>query len=329
MITSQSERDGSKEVLEAQVGYVGLGNMGAPLARRLQQRLQETTPLHVHDLSETALEGLRALGARPHRSPAELARHCDTILLCLPTTEHVRAAIFGADGIAATARPGTLIVDQTTGDPVASRALAQELQRAKLEMIDAPVSGGPEGANAGTIAILVGATESQFARIAPVLRAISPNVFHAGEFGCGYVAKLANNLLFAATRLMTLEAVALAAKNGVPPRKMVEIMMAGSSRNFFLEHAMVPRILSGSLDGGFSLKLLHKDVRIATQLGLNSEVPMLLGNLVREFYQICIAEVGADAPANAAALVMDRLAGTDIVPGKNNGHRSTIGKAGG
>lgn len=299
----------------ARVGYIGLGNMGGPLARRLQQ----TVPLHVHDLSEAATESLRALGATPQASPADLARHCDTILLCLPTTDHVRQAIFGAGGIAETARPGTIVADQTTGDPVASRALAKELAAHGIEMVDAPVSGGPEGAVAGTIAILVGGTDAQFDRIAPVLRAISPNVIHAGEFGCGHVAKLSNNLLFAATRLMTLEAVALAAKNGVEPRRMVEIMMKGSSRNFFMEHAMVPRILSGNLDGGFSLKLLHKDVRLATQLGLDAEVPLLLGNLVREYYQMCIAEVGADAPANAVALVIDRIAGTGIVPGKGMG----------
>lgn len=307
------------------VGYVGLGNMGGPLARRLQTGIS----LRVFDRSEAAMERLTLVGATPCGSLGELARNCDTILLCLPTSAHVREAILGPDGIAAHATPGTLIVDQTTGDPAESRATAKELRQRGIEFVDAPVSGGPEGAEAGTIAILVGATEAQFARIAPVLRIISPNVVHAGGFGCGYVAKLANNLLFAGTRLMTLEAVALAAKNGVAPEQMVRIMMAGSSRNFFLEHAMVPRILTGKLDGGFSLKLLHKDLRIATQLGLDSETPLLLGNLVREFYQMCIAEVGAEAPANAAALVVDRLAGTRIVPNEDTTHTPPVGGAGG
>jgi 3-hydroxyisobutyrate dehydrogenase len=292
------------------IGYVGLGNMGGPLARRLQA----VRPIAVHDLSAAAMEDLHRLGATPHERLADLARRCDVILLCLPTTEHVREALLGAGGIAEAARPGTLVIDQTSGDPVASGTLRDALQARGIDFVDAPVSGGPEGAVAGTIAILVGGTAAQFDRAAAVLRGISPNLVHAGEFGCGYVAKLANNLLFAATRLMTLEAVALAAKNGVEPHRMVEIMLKGSSRNFFLEHAMVPRILTGTLDGGFSLKLLHKDVRLATQLGLASEVPLLLGNLVREFYQLCIAEVGAEAPANAAALVIDRIAGTAIVP---------------
>ena len=146
-----------------------------------------------------------------------------------------------------------------------------------------------------------------------------PNVFHAGDFGTGYVAKLANNLLFAGQRLMTLEAVAMAAKNGLEPAKAVEILMAGSSRNFFLEHTMLPRILTGQLNSGFTLGLSHKDVRLATELGIASEVPMLFGNLVREFYQMCINEHGRDAQVNAAALVMDRLAGTRVVPAKPSG----------
>ena len=192
--------------------------------------------------------------------------------------------------------------------------MAAQLSGAGLELIDAPVSGGREGAEAGTIAIMVGGTPEQYARAVPILQAISPNLFHAGELGCGYVAKLANNLLFATTRLVTLEAVSLAAKNGVDPHKMVEIMRAGSSRNFFLEHAMVPRILSGRLASGFTLGLLHKDVTLATKLGLASDTTMLFGNLVREVYQMCINEMGRDAQVNSVALLMDRITGSHVVP---------------
>jgi 3-hydroxyisobutyrate dehydrogenase len=292
------------------IGYIGLGNMGGPLARRLQLH----HPLLVHDRDEAAMWRLVEAGATACPDATDLAARCDTILLCLPTSAHVRDALFGERGIAAAARPGTIIVDQTTGDPAAIRAMATELAPRGVEIVDAPVSGGPEGAEAGTIAIMVGAMPAQFARIEPVLRAISPNIFHAGALGAGYVAKLANNLLFAATRLMTLEAVALASKNGVDPHKAVEIMRAGSSRNFFLEHTMVPRILTGKLDSGFTLGLVHKDVRLATQVGLDSGVTLFLGNLVREIYQLCLNEMGPDAQVNTAALVMDRLAGTHLVP---------------
>jgi 3-hydroxyisobutyrate dehydrogenase len=296
------------------IGYIGLGNMGAPLAERLLGR----QTLAVFDIDAAAVARAVSLGAEACTSVPEIAKHCEIVFLCLPTSDHVRRVIFGDDGLAGTLRPGALIVDQTTGDPIASRKMAEELGKLGLEIVDAPVSGGPEGAKAGTIAILVGGTDEQFSRIVPVLNQISPNVFHAGRFGTGYVAKLTNNLLFAAQRVMTLEVVAMAAKNGLEPKKAVEILMAGSARNFFLEHTMVPRILTGKLDSGFTLGLSHKDVRLATELGLASDVPMMFGNLVREFYQMCINELGRDAQVNTIALVMDRLAGTRIVPSQSS-----------
>lgn len=293
-----------------QIGYVGLGNMGGALARRLQL----THALLVHDQDEasvrrlverdaTAADGLRDIGAR-----------CELILLCLPTSEHVRKVILGKNGIAATAKPGTVIVDQTSGDPTITRAIAAELAERGIELVDAPVSGGPSGADAGTIAIMVGAEAAQYERIRPVLQAISPNVFHAGGIGCGHVVKLANNLLSAGTRLMTLEAMALAVKNGVAGEKALEIMMASGGRNYWMEKYMASHILTGKLKAAFALGLLHKDVRLACQLGQDSGMPMLFGNLAKDFYQMALNETGPDSPVNVVALTMDRITGSHVVP---------------
>ncbi len=245
----------------------------------------------------------------------DLAARCDVVFLCLPETRHVEAVLFGPEGIAEALPAGAMVVDQTSGDPVAARRLAERLSESGVEMVDAPVSGGPEGAEAGTIAMLVGATEAQFARVAPILKTISPNVLHAGGFGTGYVAKLANNLMFSAQRLVTLEVVAMAAKNGLAPERAVEILMKGSARNFFLEHTMAPRVLTGQLDSGFTLGLAHKDVRLATELGIASDSAMPFGNLVREFYTMCLNELGRDAQVNEVARIVDRMSGTSVVPG--------------
>lgn len=288
------------------IGYIGLGNMGGPLARRLAL----SHPLLVYDRSTAACDGFDEVAD----SAADLAARCDVICLCLPETAHVEDLLFGPEGIAGALKLGTVIVDQTSGDPIASRALAARLAAQGVEMIDAPVSGGPEGANAGTIAILVGGSEALFARVAPLLRAISPNVIHAGDFGTGYVAKLANNMMFSAQRLVAFEVVAMAARNGLDPKKAVEILMKGSARNFFLEHTMAPRVLTGRLDSGFTLGLAHKDVRLATELGIASDVPMPLGNLVRDFYTACINELGRDAQVNEVARIVDRMSGTQVVP---------------
>jgi 3-hydroxyisobutyrate dehydrogenase len=292
------------------IGYIGLGSMGGALARRLQL----THPLMVYDQNEDAVRRMVEAGAKRSGSLAELGSECEIIFLCLPTSDHVRSVIFGDKGLATSAKPGTLIVDQTTGDPTITRAMAQQLAGAGVQLIDAPVSGGPQGADAGTIAIMVGASESHYRLVSPVLEAISPNIFHAGDVGAGHVAKLANNLLSAGQRLLSLEAVALAVKNGLEPKRAVDIMLAGSGRNFYMEKFMHSHILSGKLNSGFTVGLLHKDVKLACKLAVDSEIAMIFGSLVREFYQMTLNEMGADTQVNAVALLIDRLAGTKVVP---------------
>ncbi|KWF32834.1 3-hydroxyisobutyrate dehydrogenase [Burkholderia diffusa] len=292
------------------IGYVGLGNMGGALAKRLQRQLT----LSVYDLSPSAVESLAELGARACVTLTDLASRCDVILLCLPTSNHVRTALFGEGGLASAAKAGTLIIDQTTGDPIATRAMAKDLAELGIELIDAPVSGGAQGAEAGTIAIMVGAEPKQYARAQPVLNAISSNVFLAGGIGSGQVIKLVNNMLSGALRLLTFEGIALAAKNGIGPDKACEILLAGGAKSAFLEKFMAPHIVHGRLATGFTLGLMHKDVRLACQLGEDSGVPMFFGNVAREFYQMCINEMGADAQVHSAALVIDRISHTAVVP---------------
>ena len=292
------------------IGYIGLGNMGGALALRLQI----SHPLRVYDLNPVSVSALVDAGATAAGSLESMAATCDTILMCLPKSEHVRSVLFGPQGLAPHLRPGTFLIDQTTGNPIDTRAMAADLAVRGVELIDAPVSGGALGAKAGTIAIMVGASLEQFAKAAPILNAISPNVFHAGGVGAGQVIKLVNNVLSGAQRLLTFEAMALAAKNGIEPEKACEILMAGGARNVFMEKFLAPQILKGKLDVGFTLGLMHKDVHLACQLGSDSGVPMPFGNTAKEFYQMCISEHGSDAQVHTSALVFDRLAGTHVVP---------------
>jgi 3-hydroxyisobutyrate dehydrogenase len=292
------------------VGYVGLGSMGSALVGRLLRGHE----VFVYDLGAAAVERMVEQGATGCATAAEVAASSEVVLLCLPTSDHVRAAVFGADGVAQGAAPGTLLVDQTTGDPVATREMAAELDARGLALVDAPVSGGPFGARAGTIAVMVGATADQYDALTPVLQAISPNVFHAGDVGAGHVMKLVNNLLAAANRAVTLEGLALAAKNGLDLDRAVDILLASSGRNFYLETFVKSHILSGQLASGFTLELQHKDVRLACQLGTQTGVPLPLGNGIKEFFQLCMNLEGPTAQVNTSAVVMDRLAGTHMVP---------------
>ncbi len=198
-------------------GYIGLGNMGGALARRLALSRELT----VFDLDPAAVETCVAAGANAANGVRAIAEGCETVMMCLPTSAEVRSVIFDPDGLRAGLRPGSLVVDMTTGDPKATREMAAMLADDGIEMIDAPVSGGPQGADAGTIAIMVGASADQFARIRPTLAAISPNVFHAGEVGSGHVMKVVNNVMSAANRAIAFEAVTLAVKNGIDAKVCV------------------------------------------------------------------------------------------------------------
>jgi 3-hydroxyisobutyrate dehydrogenase len=308
--STRAHRGGRSGGERTTIGYIGVGSMGGALAGRLLL----SYPLIVCDRSEAATRALAEKGAKVAAQPSDIAEGSDVVFLCLPTSAHVRDVLFGEGRLAGAMKAGALIVDQTTGDPNETRAMAAELGRRGIDLIDAPVSGGKAGAEAGTIAIMVGADRAQFDRALPVLNAISPNVFHAGRVGNGHVVKLVNNLMSTVQRLLSFEAVALAAKNGVDPRIATDILLASGGRNAYLEKMMKPRILEGKLDVGFTLALAHKDVRLACQLGIDSGVPMFFGNVARELYQLSIGQMGPHSQVDTVGQVFDRLAGTHVVP---------------
>ncbi len=292
------------------IGFIGLGNMGGPLAGRLVQR----HPLHVFDLRRDAVQAFVGKGAVAASSPAEIAGRCDAVLTCLPTSDNVRQVIFGPDGLAGELKPGSLIADMTTGDPAKTRAMAAELKAKGIDMIDAPVSGGPRGANEGTIAIMIGAPKPLFDRVRPIFEAISPNIFHAGDVGAAHAVKVGNNLLNLACRLCTFEVVSMLVKNGVAPDRAVEILQKSSGRNYATEITLPDNILSGKMFQGFTLELMRKDSSLALELGRASDAPMPFGNIARETLQTAINEFGKDADMSALALMYEQMTGARIRP---------------
>ena len=291
------------------IGFVGLGRMGGALARRLMREHR----LSVYDLRPEVREAFAAEGAEAMPSPVALARQCDLVLTCLPTSAEVREVIFGADGLAAGLKKGSLIADMTTGDPNQTRQMAEMLKAQEIELIDAPVSGGPHGAVAGTIAIIVGATVEQFARVRPVFAAISPNIFHTGGVGTGQIMKLVNNVIAAGVRAATFEAVALGVKNGLDLKTCVDILQKGTARSYTTELAL-PGLLDPNRKMTFSLGLMHKDVRLATDVAAQSGVPMPLASAVREVFLTAINELGYETDLNDLIRVCERQARVDIVP---------------
>ena len=199
-----------------QLGYIGLGNMGGALARRLMREHQ----LRAFDLRPEVLGRFAEFGAVPTQSAQWLARESEMVMTCLPTSAEVRDVLFGEGRVAEVLRPGQIIADMTTGDPGETREMAARLAEKGVHMIDAPVSGGPHGANAGTIAIMIGAPADLFAKVKPIFETISPNIFHTGNVGTGHVMKLVNNVISAGVRAVTFEALAMGIKNGFEPRDL-------------------------------------------------------------------------------------------------------------
>lgn len=291
-----------------EVGYVGLGMMGGAIARRMRVN---KLALRVFDLAPERVSALAEAGGVPAQNLRALASASDMICLCLPTSVEVRAAIFGEDGLAAGLKPGSLVVDMTTGDPLATKAMAKELAAKGVEMIDAPVSGGPTGAAAGTLAIMVGGTAAQFAKVKPVFEKVSPNVFHVGDLGAGQTTKLVNNLLAAGCRAMTFEVMTLAVKNGLDPKICAEVLQKSSGRNATTEQTL-QRLIAGDFPNTFSIGLMHKDVRLANQLAQDTGVPMLLGRLVQELHLHALNVHGASADSNMLIRDFEAYSGTRI-----------------
>lgn len=292
------------------LGYVGVGSMGGALAARLCLAHE----VEVFDLSAAAVARLEEAGAKGRASARDVGEANEIVFVCLQTSDQVRAAIFGENGIAAGMEPGGMIVDQTTGDAFKTRAMAEELTARGIELIDVPVSGGPQYAEAGTIALMAGCTEAQFERIKPVLESISSNIFHCGPVGSGHVMKVTNNLMAASQRLLTFEVVSLAVKNGLDPKTVVEAMLKSSGRNYTLDVTFQRHILSGKLFQGFTLGLMHKDVKLATKLADDSKVPLLLGGLVGEYYRTIINDLGSEEDVNMAVRYFEKVSGADICP---------------
>ena len=292
------------------VGFIGLGNMGKPLA----DRLLINNELFVYDLDQKKLEYFTNKGAISCSTPAELASTTSRIFLCLPSSAIVDKVINGENGLIKSATKGSYIIDMTTGEPETTRRIAKILKEKEINFIDAPVSGGPKGAHQGNIAIMVGGTERQFAKIKPIMDDISSNIFYAGKIGSGHSIKAGNNLLNLICRMATFEVISLLVKDGVDSNRAVEIIQKSSGRNYATEITLPDNILSGKMFQGFSTGLMKKDASVATKIAYANKIEIPLGKLSQELLSRTIDEFGEDADMSNVALTYEKLTGTKIRP---------------
>jgi 3-hydroxyisobutyrate dehydrogenase len=294
------------------VGFVGLGNMGGALAARLASQRDGQFELYVFDLDQARVAEAGLAGARAARSISDLASRCEVVITCLPTSAHVRSVVNGEGGLGATLAPGSLIIDCTSGEPAVTRELAAELAARGIGLVDAPVSGGPQAAAAGTIAIIAGGPEEWYERALPTLRRISPNVRHVGPVGAGHVVKLLNNVLAAGHRMLAFETAAVAAAQGVDPETFIDVVNLASGRSYATEITMPRHVFGAALAQGFSLGLMAKDVGLGCQLLPPSLEELSLALQVHRRLQVALTEFGPDADINQTLETYERATQTRV-----------------
>ncbi len=291
------------------VGYIGLGAMGGALARHLVGKHDVT----VFDLNSAAVKAFEELGAKAAPSCAELARNSDIVLLCLPRSSDVGKVIFGPNGLAEGLSAGAIVVDQTSGVPGETRDFAQRLEQQGVAMLDAPVSGAMATAIAGTISIIASGSRAVFEKVCPVLKDISPNVFHCGErVGNGQTMKSVNNMMNASVRLATLEVVAMGRKLGLPLEAMTEAINHTTARSY-TSQGMLPNIAAGRQSTKFGLALQVKDLNQAMTMGTDTGVPTPIAGIARGLLQIGLNTLGEGSQLEDMIRVIESLAGTRYV----------------
>jgi 3-hydroxyisobutyrate dehydrogenase len=270
------------------IGFVGLGNMGNPMVRNL---LKHGHTLRVYDVVPDLLRKVTDLGCEAATSAADASRGVEAFITMLPSSPHVRSVYLGEYGVMKAVAAGTPLIDCSTIDPLTSRDVAMDALAKGCPMVDAPVSGGVGGAEAGTLTFMVGGEAKGFERAKPILQAMGKNIVHCGGAGNGQVAKICNNMMLAIEMIATSEGMTLAAKLGMDPKVFASIVNTSSGRCWSSDtYNPYPGVLenvpaSRGYAGGFGADLMLKDLTLVTDAARSAKQPVMLGALAQQIYQ--------------------------------------------
>ena len=270
------------------IAFIGLGNMGAPMARNL---LKAGHSLHLFDLNQSVLAELAQLGGTISASPRDAAQGAELVITMLPAAAHVRSVWLGEEVVLAGIGAGVPAVDCSTIDPQTARDVAAAATKQGVALADAPVSGGTGGAAAGTLTFMVGATPELFATLQPVLAQMGRNIVHCGAVGTGQIAKICNNLLLGISMVGVSEAMALGDALGIDTQVLAGIINSSTGRCWSSEaYNPWPGVVetapaSRGYTGGFGAELMLKDLGLATEAARQAHQPVVLGAVAQQLYQ--------------------------------------------
>ena len=271
------------------IAFIGLGHMGNPMARNL---LKHGHALKVFDVMPELVKTLTDLGCEHATSAAKCAEDVDVVITMLPSSPHVRSVYLNATGVLSAAMPGALLIDCSTIDPHTARDVAFDAKAKSFSMIDAPVSGGTGGAEAGTLTFMVGGDSQDFEKAKPILACMGKNIVHCGGAGNGQVAKICNNMMLAIEMIATAEGMSLAAKLGMDPKVFAGIANTSSGRCWSSDtYNPYPGVVdnapaSRGYTGGFGSDLMLKDLTLVTEAAKAAKHPVMLGAAAQQLYQM-------------------------------------------
>jgi 3-hydroxyisobutyrate dehydrogenase len=291
------------------IGFVGLGQMGRPMAENL---LKAGFSVVVHNRSRMVIAELVELGATEADSAAEVAAASDVFCTCLMLPEQVDEVYCGAKGALTQSRDGKILIDFSTVEPATSRAIGAKAVACGAQFLDAPISGGPRGAANATLSIMVGGDPTAFARARPILERLGKKIFHLGPVGTGTTAKICNQILTGVTHVLVAEAMVLGTKAGADPRTLYEVLRVSSGQSNSLERAVPNFILPGIFDPAFTVTGITKDLECALRTAKSLGVRLLLAPVAQQCYVEAAGLGHGQKDVASVILPMEAIAGTQV-----------------
>ena len=286
------------------IGFIGLGIMGAPMAGHLIDGGHEVIT-HIH--KTPVPDDLKAKGVTEKPSLKAVAQAADVIIMVVPDTPQVEHVLFTDDGIAAGLSEGKLVIDMSSISPIDTKVFAENVAGKGCDYVDAPVSGGQVGAEAGSLTIMVGATDKGFSRARPLFELMGKNITHVGPIGAGQTTKVANQIIVALNIEAVAEALLFASKAGADPAKVRQALMGGFASSKILElHA--ERMINRTFDPGFRIKLHQKDLNLALQSAREMGLSLPNTATAQELFNSCAAHGGSDDDHSALVKALERMA---------------------
>ena len=296
------------------IGYLGLGNMGQPMAHRL---MDAGNDIAVYDISEKAIKPLVERQASPANSPKDLADKSEIVICSLPSNQIIKEAVLGTDGLVHGKKIRVYVNACTTGSAFA-KEISDALAEKGIATLEAPISGGPPGARAGTLSVMVSGPKNTYEELIPYFKSYGEKLVYCGEKpGLAQVLKLANNILFATSLAATSEALAMGVKAGLEPDIMLEAIQAGTGRNAATDLVIPENVLSRSFDFGATIEILLKDVNLALEEGENQGVPQFVCQQTRQMLLLAAHKGWRQKDLSEWSKLVEECAGVKITSSGN------------